>query len=86
MELIVQPKADNVVGEIGEGDEVSGYFTFRLADAVWPKLAAGCHLSRDTEAAIAGAGFAIDACERFGFRAAPMEPRLSYVLGRARRQ
>jgi ubiquinone/menaquinone biosynthesis C-methylase UbiE len=59
---------------------------FRLADALWPKLAAGCHLSRDTAGAIAAAGFAIEACERFEFRGAPLEPRLSYILGRARRQ
>ncbi|WP_245602480.1 hypothetical protein [Solirubrobacter soli] len=59
---------------------------FRLADGVWPKLAAGCHLSRDTEAAIADAGFAIEACERFGFRSAAVEPKLAYILGRARRQ
>ena len=61
---------------------------FALADrsGVWPKLAAGCHLSRDTAAAIAAAGFEVEACERFGFRSAPLEPRLAYVLGRARRQ
>jgi len=59
---------------------------FRLADRVWPKLAAGCHLSRDTEREIAAAGFTIETCERIGFRAAPLEPRLSYILGRARRQ
>jgi SAM-dependent methyltransferase len=59
---------------------------FRLADGVWPKLAAGCHLSRDTQGAIAAAGFAIETCERIEFRSAPLEPRLSYILGRARRQ
>jgi SAM-dependent methyltransferase len=61
---------------------------FALADrsGVWPKLAAGCHLSRDTAAAIVAAGFAIEECERIEFRSAPLEPRLSYILGRARRQ
>jgi SAM-dependent methyltransferase len=31
----------------------------------WPRLAAGCHLARDTEAAIAAAGFTIEAARRF---------------------
>jgi SAM-dependent methyltransferase len=61
---------------------------FALADrsGAWPKLAAGCHLSRDTEGAIIAAGFDVEACERFGFRSARLEPRLAYILGRARRQ
>lgn len=42
--------------------------TQRLLDAtVWPRVAGGCHLGRDTEAAIAGAGFAIRRVERFRF-------------------
>jgi SAM-dependent methyltransferase len=60
---------------------------FRAADGtgVWPRLAAGCHLARDTAAAITAAGFAIDRCERIEFRGAPLEPRLTYILGRAHR-
>jgi ubiquinone/menaquinone biosynthesis C-methylase UbiE len=60
---------------------------FQLADrtGAWPKLAAGCHLARDTVAAIAAAGFEIERCERIEFRAAAIEPRLTYVLGSARR-
>ena len=60
---------------------------FRAADAtgLWPKLAAGCHLARDTAAAIAAAGFEIERCERIEFRSAAVEPRLSYLLGSARR-
>ncbi|HWI70876.1 MAG TPA: hypothetical protein VNT55_02905, partial [Baekduia sp.] len=48
---------------------------------VWPHLAAGCHLARDTEAAIRAAGFAIDEVRRFGVvphvagRATPAPPR-----------
>jgi SAM-dependent methyltransferase len=58
---------------------------FQLADrsGAWPALAGGCHLARDTAAAIAAAGFTIERCERIEFRSAPLEPRLSYVLGRA---
>jgi ubiquinone/menaquinone biosynthesis C-methylase UbiE len=60
---------------------------FRLADrtGVWPRLAAGCHLARDTGAAIAAAGFEIERCERIEFRAAALEPRLTFILGAARR-
>jgi SAM-dependent methyltransferase len=60
---------------------------FQLADrsGAWPALAAGCHLARDTGAAIAAAGFAIERCDRIEFRSAPLEPRLSYILGSARR-
>ena len=39
---------------------------------------------RDTAAAITAAGFAIEQCERIAFRSAPLEPRLPYILGRAR--
>jgi SAM-dependent methyltransferase len=42
---------------------------------VWPHLAAGCHLARDTEAAIRAAGFAISDLRRFGV--------VPHVAGRA---
>jgi ubiquinone/menaquinone biosynthesis C-methylase UbiE len=59
----------------------------RTLDAtLWPRLNGGCHTTRDTEAAIVAAGFAIEERERFSFRvtalAAPVAPR---ILGRARR-
>lgn len=58
----------------------------QLADrtGLWPAIAAGCHLARDTGAAIAAAGFAIERCDRLEFRAGPLEPRLTYILGSAR--
>ena len=53
---------------------------------IWPTLAGGCHPARDTEAAIAAAGFAIEHCRRVIVRpnmlAAPVAPR---ILGLARR-
>jgi SAM-dependent methyltransferase len=60
----------------------------RLADrsGLWPALAAGCHVARDTEAAIAAAGFTIEHCERFEFRTAACAPRLTHILGSARRR
>jgi SAM-dependent methyltransferase len=59
----------------------------RLADGsgAWPALAGGCHVARETEAAIVAAGFTIERCERIEFRAAALAPRLSHILGVARR-
>lgn len=36
-----------------------------VLDTVWPQLGGGCHLSRDTVAAIVGAGFSIEQLRRF---------------------
>ncbi len=58
----------------------------RLADAtLWPHIAGGCHMARDTDAAIARAGFRIESCERFAFGPSPRLPGLPHVLGVARR-
>jgi ubiquinone/menaquinone biosynthesis C-methylase UbiE len=48
---------------------------------LWPRVAGGCHLSRDTEAAIEAAGFAIARIERFPFSPSALEPSLPYILG-----
>lgn len=52
---------------------------------LWPKVAGGCHPARDTGAAIEAAGFTIEDCERFGFKAGFFEPTIPHILGRARR-
>jgi SAM-dependent methyltransferase len=59
----------------------------RLADrsGLWPALAGGCHPARDTGAAIEAAGFAIERCERFGFKAGSLQPSVPHILGVARR-
>ena len=49
---------------------------------VWPKLCGGCHLGRDTTAAIEAAGFRIERCRRFPFAAGPVA--LAHVIGLAR--
>jgi ubiquinone/menaquinone biosynthesis C-methylase UbiE len=59
----------------------------RALDAtVWPRMNGGCHLTRDTEAAIVAAGLSVEWRERFSFRptafATPVAPR---ILGSARR-
>ncbi len=58
----------------------------RVFDATfWPRVAGGCHLSRDTRAAIERAGFQIERCERFAFSPAPYLPPAPHMLGAARR-
>ncbi len=55
----------------------------RLDDwRVWPKLFGGCHLARDTPAAIEAAGFRIERCRPFRFADGPVA--LSHVIGLAR--
>ncbi len=49
----------------------------RAADLLWPRIAGGCHLSRDTAGAMARAGLRIDSVRRFPFAGIP------HVLGRA---
>jgi SAM-dependent methyltransferase len=53
---------------------------------VWPAIAGGCHPARDTGAAMEPAGFTIERCERFGFRASALEPSVPHILGIARRR
>jgi SAM-dependent methyltransferase len=52
---------------------------------LWPAIGGGCHPARDTGAAIEAAGFSIERCERFGFRASALEPSVPHILGVARR-
>ena len=59
----------------------------RVADrTLWPLFAGGCHSARDTVTAIERAGFELEECERFAFRASLVEaPATPHVRGRARR-
>jgi SAM-dependent methyltransferase len=58
----------------------------RAIEPLWSRLGGGCHLTRQTEAAIAEAGFAIERIERFEFAPCLLD-RLaaSHILGSARR-
>jgi SAM-dependent methyltransferase len=51
---------------------------------LWPAVAGGCHLARDTTEAIERASFEIEEIDRFGFAAAPFQPQIPHILGRAR--
>lgn len=58
----------------------------RFADATfWPHIGGGCHLSRDTAAAIERSGFRIEGQERFPFTPGPPVPAIPHILGVARR-
>jgi ubiquinone/menaquinone biosynthesis C-methylase UbiE len=58
----------------------------RFADATfWPRVAGGCHLGRNTLAAIERAGFKIETCDRFLFSSAALLPADPHILGAARR-
>jgi len=58
----------------------------RLADATfWPRVGGGCHLSRDTGAAIEQAGFDVEETSRFSFTPGAPVPPLPHILGMARR-
>ncbi len=57
------------------------------SSGVWARAMGGCHTSRDTEAAIARAGFCIESIERFTFHPTLLDlPVAPKILGRARRE
>lgn len=57
----------------------------RLADATfWPGISGGCHMARDTAAAMERAGFTIERSERFVFGPVPDRVGFPHILGLAR--
>jgi len=57
----------------------------QLADLAWPHLMGGCHVQRQTQAAI-GQFFTIEACRGFRFpSSAPLSPVAPRILGIARK-
>ena len=58
----------------------------RLARRIWPAVGGGCHPNRDTEAAIAAAGFEIEHARHFEWKPGPGMSFVSpHVIGVARR-
>jgi ubiquinone/menaquinone biosynthesis C-methylase UbiE len=56
----------------------------RFMDAtIWPRIAGGCHMTRDTRNAIDRAGFRIEHSRRFPFPPGPLG--IPHILGAARR-
>jgi len=58
-----------------------------LADrsTLWPRLAGGCHVTRDTVPAIERAGLTVERVRRFPYSPARLAPPLPHVIGVARR-
>lgn len=56
-----------------------------LDSTVYPSLGAGCHLARDTQAAIRAAGFEIEFDERLDTEGSRIMSAIPHVLGIARR-
>lgn len=58
-----------------------------LADrsTLWPRIAGGCHPTRETLSAIVAAGFVIEDFSRFGFTPSCLIPPIPHILGSARR-
>ena len=50
---------------------------------VWGRFMGGCHLNRDTLAAITAAGFTLQDNQRFGFAVQRLNPPLAHILGTA---
>jgi hypothetical protein len=50
---------------------------------VWPRMAGGCHMTRDTRKAMEQAGFVVQRSRRFPFP--PGRFGLPHILGSARR-
>ncbi|BAU81427.1 methyltransferase type 11 [Streptomyces laurentii] len=57
----------------------------RILDAtIWPPLVGGCHTGRDTETAIAAAGFTLTTVDHFDFPASRVPlPAATHILGTA---
>jgi hypothetical protein len=61
------------------GPRKSGRLVQRALDAtVWPRTMGGCHLARETDAAIVAAGFTVRELRRFRLGRTPAAP---HVLG-----
>jgi ubiquinone/menaquinone biosynthesis C-methylase UbiE len=58
----------------------------RILDAtIYPPLAGGCHLARDTQRAIQAAGFEIRSSRRFPFGPSARGPQVAHILGKAQK-
>jgi hypothetical protein len=50
---------------------------------LWSRAGGGCHLNRDTTAAIRAAGFQIDQVDRIVYAPLRFFPQHAHILGRA---
>lgn len=64
-------------------DSPSGATLQQRLDRLWPRLAGGCHLSRDTSRAITEAGFALDDVDRVELGPRVVRRLAPHILGTA---
>ena len=62
------------------------FLEFADRSTIWPRIAGGCHPTRETGRAIEAAGFTIERCRRFPFAPTRLEPPVPHILGIARRK
>lgn len=92
------PKPDHFLAEVRRVLKPAGQLRFFehvrsnrkllgvLQDAItppWSAIGGGCHLNRDSRAAIEAAGFEIDELDRFSYRPLKFAPSQAHILGRA---
>jgi SAM-dependent methyltransferase len=68
---------------VSDRPRISSLERFIDERGIWPRIAGGCHLARDTTAEIQRAGFLIERVRRFPFKAGPVA--VTHVIGVARR-
>jgi len=56
-----------------------------MSNPLWQRMAAGCHLNRNTLEEIQAAGFVVEEVTRFSFAPIPWLPAVDHILGRARK-
>jgi ubiquinone/menaquinone biosynthesis C-methylase UbiE len=83
---IIRPEGELRFNEHVASDRPLRRAIQRAADAtVWPTISGGCHLGRDTQAALEDGGFRIERIERFDFSVSALDPKKTHILGSAQR-
>ncbi|MGH3327921.1 MAG: class I SAM-dependent methyltransferase [Streptomycetales bacterium] len=81
---VLRPGGQLRVLEHGRADDSGMTRVQRVLDAtLWPALAGGCHIGRDTAADIENAGFTTDHLDRFHFPGQKATPFSFHILAQA---
>jgi len=81
---VLRPEGELRVLEHVQADSPRARRTQRLLDrTIWPRIGGGCHLHRDTAAAVEQAHFRFLDLDRFAFPSGSSGPSSSSILGRA---